>query len=268
MARTVPELVTAGIYDSRLLYSPGTAKTVNRRVSMFEIELPIGNEGISYFDDRMYNVSESSVICAKPGSIRHTELPFKCYYIHVVANDETYSDTLKKFPEVIKISDRLKYVRFFEDVLSAHSSAGVKSELLIDCKMIEIIHMLALEVSAGSVAYKSDGNAKAVQLALEYINEHFAENLTLSEVSSAVHLSEIYFHNMFKAAVGVTPHKYLLNLRLSAAKKFLSVSSLSFAEIAEECGFPSQSYFSYVFKRELGVTPKQYRTQISLSWNK
>ena len=61
--RTVPQLITTGVYDSTLLYSANTEKTVNRRVSMFEIELPIGVGGVSHFDKNKYRVSENTILC-------------------------------------------------------------------------------------------------------------------------------------------------------------------------------------------------------------
>lgn len=266
--RTVPQLITTGVYDSTLLYSSNTEKTVNRRVSMFEIELPIGIGGVSHFDKNEYRVSENTILCGKPGQIRHTELPYKCYYIHVIIEDRYYAGLLSELPDVLEIQDRNRYKTFFEDLISKSTVPSRENDLYLHYKMIEIIYMLLKE--AKIAVRKSMGtrsNADSISQAISYIKQNFHEDLTLDCIASYVHLSSIYFHNMFKAAVGITPHRYLLETRLSNAKKLLSITDMPFSEIASSCGFPSQSYFNYVFKREFGITPKKYRTNVSLSWN-
>lgn len=266
--RTVPQLITTGVYDSSLLYSAGTEKTVHRRVSMFEIELPIGVGGVSHIDKDEYAVSENTIICGKPGQIRHTELPYKCYYIHVIVEDKYYAELLSELPDVFEISDRNKYKSYFEELISKSTVPSKENDLYLQYKMIEIIYMLTKEAKhAKRKSAVTRSNADSVSSAIEYIKQHFDEDLNLDDIASGVHLSSIYFHNMFKAAVGITPHKYLLNVRLSNAKKLLSITDMPFSEIASRCGFPSQSYFNYVFKREFGITPKKYRTNVSLSWN-
>lgn len=266
--RILPELVTAGIYDSRLLYSQSTQKTVNRRVSMFELELPIGNGAVSWFGGDKYDVNENMIICAKPGTIRHTELPFRCRYLHVIVEDRRYAEILRQLPDVIEVEDRTRFDEIFGELIGAYSEQSELSEITVASKLLELIGMLLKEnkLASSGVCAKCS-NAEAVRTALDYIGRHYAENITLTQIASEVHLSEIYFHNMFRAAVGTTPHKYLLGIRLANAKRLLATSGMSFAEVASSCGFPTQSYFSYVFKREFGKTPKQYLTEISISWD-
>ena len=267
-SRTVPTLVTAGVFDSRLVF-PSVDVTANRRVSMFEIELPIGSSGVSFINGDSYEVSENAIICAKPGQIRHSKLPYKCYYIHAIVEDEYYAHTLAQLPDYINITDRSVYLNFFDKLIAATTNPNKENEILTQCLMLEIIYLLVKEAS--SVFHQTsehNGNSSVIKSAVSYIDDHFSEDITLESIASHVHLSNIYFHNVFKSAVGKTPHRYLLEKRLSHAKKQLAISNCSFSEIASMCGFQSQSYFNYVFKREFGITPKQYRFEISLSWDK
>ncbi len=266
--KIVPQLVTAGVFDSSQIYQQTTVNTRNRRVSMYEVELPIGNKGISHIGSNSYSVSENTILCAKPGQIRHTTLPYKCYYIHVIVKDCYYADCFNKLPDIISVRNRNIYLKLYDEIIDAYSNSSSANDIYIESKLLEFLYLLTNETSI--ILNSENGsrsNAEAVQMAVDFISSHFAENITLDDMAEHVHLSSIYFHNMFKAAVGQTPHKYLLSTRLAHAKKMLNVSRHSFAEIANSCGFPSQSYFNYVFKREFNITPRQYRQEISRSWD-
>lgn len=269
ITRIVPQLVTAGVFDSSQIYPQATVNTRNRRVSMYEIELPVENKGVSHIGSNSHSVCENTILCAKPGQIRHTTLPYKCYYIHFIVKDGYYSDCFNKLPDIIFIKDRNRYLKCFDEIIAAYCNSSSANDILIESKLLEFLYLLTNETAIILNSQSgSRSNAEAVQMAIDYINGHFAENITLDDMAEHVHLSSIYFHNMFKAAVGQTPHKYLLSTRLANAQKMLNVSKHSFAEIAISCGFPSQSYFNYVFKREFNITPRQYRQEISRSWDR
>lgn len=267
ISHTVPVLVSAGVYDSSLLYSSDTVRTKNRRVSLYEIDLPIGNTGFSHFGNDRYRINEQIILCAKPGQIRYTELPYKCYYLHFLAEDPGYAELFSGLADVIRLSDRERYRMFFERLIDAFITPCRENEIYIQGKLLEILSMLLKESRApGAVSCRGTENKDVIRLVLSYIDEHFGDPLTLDDMASHVHLSSIYFHNLFKAAVGQTPHRYLLNRRLTQAKKMLAATDFGFARIADACGFPSQSYFNYVFKREFGETPRRYRTKFVLSY--
>ena len=73
----LPEIVAIGVYNARLAHK-NVLVTKNRKTTMFEIELPIEGGGISFINNESAAITENLVICAKPGQIRHTRLPFKC----------------------------------------------------------------------------------------------------------------------------------------------------------------------------------------------
>ena len=263
---TLPEIVTSGIYDSRFVYPSGTVTTKSRRVSVFEIELPTEDEGISFFGQTGYSVTKNHILCAKPGQLRHTKLPYRCFFIHVEAEDIYYSRILENLPDILAIEGRETYKNLFESIIAAKAAPSEETELLLQSRFLELLYLLMRESKA--IRYRSmagQANTEVVKRAVEYIRAHYAEDVTLDDMAENVHLSSIYFHNMFKAAIGVTPHKFLLSVRLDEAKKQLAASTKPFAEIAASCGFPSQSYFNFVFKREFGITPRKYRTDFSFS---
>lgn len=71
------------------------------------------------------------------------------------------------------------------------------------------------------------------------------------------------FRKSFKAATGVSPNQYHLDLRLKKAINLLTSSTLNISEIANQTGFDSLYYFSRLFKKKTGKSPRQYRQKLS-----
>lgn len=100
---------------------------------------------------------------------------------------------------------------------------------------------------------------KPVSDSLSYINEHFHEPLSLEQLAAKAGLSLYHFTRIFAKETGFTPHQYLINTRLSAAKFLLKSSEASVKDIGFSTGFHSESSFCSTFKKHTGITPSQYR---------
>jgi AraC family transcriptional regulator len=94
---------------------------------------------------------------------------------------------------------------------------------------------------------------------IERMRADLRANLDLKALAAESGYSRRHFLRMFRAATECTPHQYLLRLRIEKAQSFMKNSSLKIIDIAESCGFTSQSQFSRVFRKIVGVTPMQYR---------
>lgn len=94
-----------------------------------------------------------------------------------------------------------------------------------------------------------------------YIDEHFAEPLTLDMLAEIAHVNKYYLVHTFNREYGVTPINYLLLCRIRESKHLLSNTDLSLSQIAQVHGFSSPSYFSQSFRRLEGISPMEYRKQ-------
>lgn len=92
-----------------------------------------------------------------------------------------------------------------------------------------------------------------------YIDQHLARRISVAELAHVACLSPSHFHVQFKDSLGLTPHQYLLKIRLDRASRLLRESTLPLIRIAEECGFSSQSALTTAMRRYLGLTPKRLR---------
>ncbi len=92
-----------------------------------------------------------------------------------------------------------------------------------------------------------------------YITENIERNLCLSELANLCDLSMHHFARSFKSEIGKTPYQYILDRRLALARRMLTTTSQSIADIAYEVGFSSQSHMTDLFRKILGTTPAKYR---------
>ena len=92
-----------------------------------------------------------------------------------------------------------------------------------------------------------------------YLQEHLAEDLSLSVLADEFHLNPQYISQLFKNEIGVNFLSYLTNIRMEKAKKLLLSTSLSITDVADQSGYGDYRVFTKVFKKSEGITPSQYR---------
>ena len=102
---------------------------------------------------------------------------------------------------------------------------------------------------------------KTIQRARRYIDERFAQGISLTELAAHVSLSRYYLLRAFRTEVGMPPYAYLESVRIRHAQRLIEKGK-PLAEIAAEVGFSSQSHFTHSFKQIIGVTPGQYGKQL------
>lgn len=101
----------------------------------------------------------------------------------------------------------------------------------------------------------------AVRKVRQYIEEHFAENVSLQTLAQHVSLSPYYLLRAFRAEVGMPPYAYLESVRIQHTQLLIKAGK-PLAEVAAEVGFSSQSHMTRQFKKIIGVTPGQYAQYI------
>lgn len=96
---------------------------------------------------------------------------------------------------------------------------------------------------------------------LEYMSAHFAEPLTLENLAAEAVVSKFHFSRLFRRSTGATPHAFLVQLRMEAARRMLMTTDLNVAEIATSCGFARAAHFGTTFTKHFGVSPTAFRGQ-------
>lgn len=97
----------------------------------------------------------------------------------------------------------------------------------------------------------------------DYIFEYLNRDIQINELASLCAMGRTTFHQRFKATMHMTPHQYVIRLRVSKAKEMLSASTLPLSEIGFACGFSDQAHFATLFKRIAGTTPASFRRAVA-----
>lgn len=98
----------------------------------------------------------------------------------------------------------------------------------------------------------------ALQALCLYMQQNYMQNITLDELATLSKFSKSYLLRFFTKQIGVSPYRYLQNIRLNQAKKLLE-KNIAPLEVAMATGFADQSHFTNYFKEFIGLTPKQYQ---------
>lgn len=110
---------------------------------------------------------------------------------------------------------------------------------------------------------KIKANAKnhIVSAALEYIKEHYREQITLTDVAEHIYSNPTYLSRVLKVETGIGFTELITKFRIDAAKKLLKDPSYKISEIAENVGYANPRYFTFAFKKYTGFTPYVYRSE-------
>lgn len=122
--------------------------------------------------------------------------------------------------------------------------------------MEELFHRISLALQAS----EPDQN-DPVEAVCSYIQNHFAQEISLNQLADITHFSPGYISRLFHRRMGVTLRNYISQIRVENASQMLQLSRKGVADIALDCGFRNLSHFYRVFKQHTGITPKEMRNR-------
>ena len=262
----LPQIITVGVFNSQISRKNQTVSK-NRKITMFELELPISNDGTSFIDDEVCPITDHTLICAKPGQTRHTRFPFKCYYVHLVVTKGRIFDILTSLPTFINLVEVEEVRNIFSSLYEHYISGTENDDILIQSLVLKLVYLLNKSASRIAKTAKNSNNLQVIEDTLKYINEHLSEDLSLEKLASRVNFNSTYFHKLFKTATRKKLHAFVEEQRIKKSINLLISTDMTLTQIAYECGFSSQSYFSYAFKRHMKTTPRQYAQTISVQYS-
>lgn len=164
-----------------------------------------------------------------------------------------------------EVSDRL-----FEQLLHCYSTIlNTKQEVdTIACELarLEMIYRLfglMCSDESSRIDYTEQKKDQSwMEEAMEYIHARFHQGITVNQVAEHVGIHRTHFSKQFHQQYKVPPAEYIRSLKLEKARRLLSDTNDSVAEIAEAIGYPDVFSFSKAFKKHSGFTPKKYRLHV------
>jgi AraC-like DNA-binding protein len=159
----------------------------------------------------------------------------------------------------MKASPECEYLHF-----QIMQSLAIIGKLEMDCLVLELLHHVLAIINNASYQFELDSALKkfhlpTVERAKDYIHQHFAEDISLQEISAYSYVSPFHFSRIFKKITSFSPIQYLQNIRLKHCEMLLRNTALPIADIAVSSGFSSAEYFATVFKQKYKASPTQYR---------
>ena len=197
------------------------------------------------------------LICCEQPHAYHTlsQEPWVNFWLHLDGAGLTgYAPLLSGIP--IRIAQPLEFLQIF-DVLEKNASAfGTAAAATISDSISSILTMML----SSHLHNESDASHHAgIEAAIHFIHKNYQSPITIEDITGAANMSKFHFVRLFGRQVGSTPYNYLIQYRISQAKRLLCTTSLPIAEIASRVGYTSESNFICQFRRLTGSTPAQFR---------
>jgi AraC-like DNA-binding protein len=136
-------------------------------------------------------------------------------------------------------------------------------------ELMSILHDLSISRNMHTLSGATFNNAelsynsRRIERAVEYMNQSFQKQITLTEVAKLANMTDVSFSRFFRSRTGITFMDSLLEMRLGHASRLLIDTTESVAEIAYNCGFNNISNFNRLFKKKKGCTPREFRENYS-----
>lgn len=212
-----------------------------------------------------YDVSEGDLLLFNPrdnhycGPINGEILDYRAVNINPEVMERTVGEITGKpympyFTEtVVYKSDITQSVRDLYLAILEHAPKLEKEETLFFL-IEQILREYASDFESADILQPNP----RIKTLCTYIEEHYAENLTLDDLLAMTDFGKSYLLRSFTKQTGVSPYRYLQTIRLDKARKFLE-QGIAPIDAAGMAGFADQSHFTHFFKEFIGLTPKQYQ---------
>ena len=187
-----------------------------------------------------------------------TRTGWECLWCHFdgITARSYYKNIISRLGNVFSLTDSFPVLRKMTDILKIFYNGSVVREPLLSKYLTDILTEFLLFSPEGST---SSGYADMAERIITYINENFAQDVSIPELAEQAGLSQYHFIRTFKKETGFTPHEYLVNTRLATARYLLKNTRLPVKDICFNTGFSCESVFCSAFKKHQGMTPAQYR---------
>jgi AraC-like DNA-binding protein len=152
--------------------------------------------------------------------------------------------------------------RLADQLLKIHSTLqqGIDDPIMNETYVLELLESLFARLKQPSPQSIAGAlSSQQLRLVREFVEAHIADKIVLEDLSLLVGLDRFRFLKLFKRTIGMTPHAWLLRMRLEKAVALINANrNMPIIEIAHAVGFFDQSHFTRAFREAYGVTPARF----------
>lgn len=226
-------------------------------------------------EGREYFVSPGDLIFTRPNELHSFSFPEKCtftrQFIHV------YPDYIKAFPEISGIFHEKEYAaknfipanvveeygldKIFNTLKSYTNESLPETFIIAYSKVLELMAKTIEIMRTVDISQHHAIKNKTIYKILRYIDEHFAENITLEDVADELYLSNVYISRVFKQELGLNLKTHINMRRIVMAKNMIAANE-KISSVYTKCGFENYSTFYRSFMRFVGMSPDEFKQRI------
>lgn len=243
--------------------------SVRSNLSSYLFFVVMSGEGSLEYCGRKYELSGGDCVfldCMLPYSHTAGDALWELKWAHF--NSRTMGEIYERYTThsgktVFHPEDMTPFSELLDRLYDAVQTRNIAREMKINELLASLLTLIvgSADGSADLDAQPPGTSAKnTVGEIKEYVDGHWREKISLDSVSERFFINKFYLTKLFKRRYGTTLIEYILDLRITQAKKLLRFSDDRVETIARECGFEDPNYFSRAFKKLEGVTPTKYRT--------
>lgn len=208
-------------------------------------------------------LEENTVVIAKPGDVQgwrnSSDARCSTFEIKFSVFDKELKNLLHKLPNVLSGNDLIRCLlgRIMAERDSRRQNYADYISIYLTTMLYDMVREnIAIEDESSESIYRKG----PAQMAAQYIDEHFSDDLSLETIAAAISFNKSYLSTMFKREMGETVNNYIYKIRAYKACELIAYSDFSIAEVSSITGFKSEQHFNRVFKKHIGIPPGEYRS--------
>lgn len=168
-----------------------------------------------------------------------------------------YQNIVARLGNIFALPDAYKVVTKLQLIIDIFEKGRTVREPLLSKYLNDILTAFLLYTPSTD---KTRDYTCIAEDTITYINEHFAEDISIDMLAERARISPFHFIRTFKKETGFTPHEYIINTRMATARYLLKNTKLPVKDICFQTGFSSESVFCSAFKKKHEMTPARYRS--------
>lgn len=261
---SIPQLISIILADSQQMQMPRTMHSHNDRI---EIVLILEGSGIHFIDGIEYKTKKGDILIYNVKSV-HEECAnlddgmtiFSCAItgLHLVGYEENNLISKLDCP-VIESGDQFDEIKLllemiYNNTLIKTSSSVEFANYILRALIIKIRDSVSLSNEPIDVSERELG----LQIK-DYIDNHFMEEINLSNIAEAMHVNPYYLSHIFKNTTDFAPMQYIIRRRIGEAQSYIQFTDFTITYIAMLVGFNNTNHFNSTFTKIVGISPGKYR---------
>lgn len=247
--------------------------------SAMEIIMPVEGNYIANVCDETFDLQPEEILIIPPGEMHEIYAPnggkrfIFMFDLTLVGKLNSFSGIQSILAQPLFITPET-YPQIYDDIYqlllrmrNEYFSKAEYGELTIYSLLLNLFVKLGYNhINTGNLfpnvrLYKQKEYVQKFNTLMDYIDEHYMEDLSLETIAKSIGFSKFHFSRLFKQYTNFTFCDYLCYRRIKVAEELLAEPDLSITEIALQAGFPSISTFNRLFKQRKNCTPSEYRSK-------